>query len=92
MEDRPCVLPLCPPSKSQILLSFGLVQKPSPFSLACPDYTVSSFHKDSENALRARITFGIELGRVAFGKLVRQEITFKPLDEDSYGTIQLKQQ
>ena len=46
------------------------------FHLGCPNYMASDFLRDETNPLRANVTFQMEVGKVPFGKLIRQEITF----------------
>ena len=45
----------------------------------CPDYIASGFTQDTSNSLRANISFGLEVGKVPFGTLIRQEISFLPV-------------
>ena len=82
-ERRPCVLPICIPSKRwkkgsiQTQGCHKLPFHPIPFfHLGCPNYMASDFLRDETNPLRANVTFQMEVGKVPFGKLIRQEITF----------------
>ncbi|XP_059082555.1 uncharacterized protein LOC131880067 isoform X2 [Tigriopus californicus] len=65
LEDRPCVLPLCPP--------------------VCPKYTRRGFEKHDD--LRVQLSFGMQEGKVNFGRLLRQELELVTLDGDYVTTL-----
>eukprot|EP00095_Tigriopus_kingsejongensis_P000657 maker-scaffold311_size212931-snap-gene-0.8 protein:Tk00657 transcript:maker-scaffold311_size212931-snap-gene-0.8-mRNA-1 annotation:"PREDICTED: uncharacterized protein LOC101895962" len=64
------------------VLKEGLVNHPEQ---VCPKYTRRGFEKQDD--LRVQISFGMQQGKVIFGRIVRQELELINLDGESVGTL-----
>ena len=71
------VLSQVPIELSQIVIgkSIGIVE--------CPEYIARGFKKDPKDPLRVNIDLTMKVGKVTFGRLVKQEISFNRLDGET---------